>query len=191
MSSSRFSCAPALIGLALVGAAFGASADDGFTDVPSPELRLQLSAPDGWIVRRLTENGEHRVAITRELLEGFPRFHVGLTVSSADVMRRERHTSASTMARGVCQVQQKNGTATTPCRETVLNGLLRVDWQARFPPETGAGEGSVAWLSYLADDNADTLVTFNFETPESEWSALQSNSPPLKTKKRVLEQSAK
>jgi hypothetical protein len=172
---------------AMVAVLFTASAPaivvaEDFTDVQSVALKLILRAPVGWIVRHLEDGEEHSVVISRELLDGFPRFHAALSVRSANVVRRNTNVSPTSMARGLCAMAQRDGGATTRCRESMSGRFVRVEWNATYPAQTGGVGASIAWVAYLADDDADELVSLLFEAPQSEWDALEPIARELMTR---------
>jgi hypothetical protein len=142
-------------------------ASDGGKVVEDATLNIQAYVPPGWIVRQIEEDGEHRMVISRELLEGFPRFRMGLTVRSVNTLRRQAKAAPSEMALGLCELNQKNGSAITPCHTSSSGQDLVVEWKVLFPGE-GADTPAVAWKKILANDTADTLLWATFQYPQAE-----------------------
>lgn len=178
MPSLTPSCLAATALVALFAApSLAAGADT--TLVRSADLQLEFRAPSGWIVRHLADGDEHIVAITRELLQGFPRYHVGFTATSVNGARRKAKRTPSSMARGLCAMAQKRDSTGTRCLESEWNGFLRVEWSANFAPVSGATEGTRAWIVCLADDGSDVLLRAMFEAPQSEWAGLEGTAKAL------------
>jgi hypothetical protein len=165
--------------LALMATVSTSLGGEKYGPVRSSDLGLEFRAPAGWIVRHLTENGESVVAITRELLDGFPRYHVGFSATSVNVERRGRKIGSLTMARALCGLAQKRGTATSECLESQVDGVTRVEWRVFYPPESPGGTATVGWAACLADEARDSLVRILFEAPESEWVEVESVAAEL------------
>jgi hypothetical protein len=104
-------------------------AADQSQSVTSAELGLQFRAPPGWIVRHLTsDDGEPNVAITRELLDGFPRYRVGFSAASVNVQRSGDR--AVGRARGLCAQAQQRRIATTKCLVSQSDEAPQNEWAA-------------------------------------------------------------
>jgi hypothetical protein len=166
--------------LLLAGALASCSSEQkGPPAVQSKEMGLTFSSPPDWIVRQLDNEGEHYVAITRELLEGFPRFRVGFTAITVNVARRGHKVKATVMARDLCQMAAQRGAAFTECSESSFEGFTVVEWKANEGVDQKDTEPSVTWVKCLADDAADTLIRIVFEAPRSEWAAQEKTAKAM------------
>jgi hypothetical protein len=154
--------------------------------VQSPALGLEFRGPPGWIVRHLTEGDESVVAITRELLDGFPRYRAGFSARTLNGERRRRGVSPLTMARASCKSAQQRGIATTECLESRVGTLKRVEWQVIYPPGSGDRTVTIAWVVCLADEFGDSLVRLVLEAPEPEWAEVKSVAGELMTTVRRI-----
>jgi hypothetical protein len=172
--------------LSLMAAASSSHGADEYQLVRSPALALELRAPPGWIVRHLTENEEAVVAVTRELLDGFPRYRVGFSATSVNRERRRQSVRPLAMARALCGSAQERGIATSECLESQMDGVSRVEWRVFYPPEVRERTGTVAWVVCLADEAGDSLVRLIFEAPQPEWAEVESVAADLMAKVRRI-----
>jgi hypothetical protein len=154
--------------------------------VQSPALGLEFRAPPGWIVRHLTERDESAVTITRELLDGFPRYHAGFSARTVNAERRRRGLTPLTMARMLCKNARLRGIATTECLETHVGTLKRVEWQFIYPPDSSQPTVTMGWAVCLADEFGDSLVRLVLEAPEPEWVEVKGVAGELMTTVRRI-----
>jgi hypothetical protein len=150
----------------------GAALPDGAL-VQSEALDLEVWAPSSWIVRHFNYEGEDALAITRELNDGFPRYLVGFSAATSNILRRQAKESPLSMARWLCDLAQERATAMTSCKESPFGIYQRVEWQVRNPAEERLPEPVIARIVMLADDQHDVLVRVIFEAPESQWPTVE------------------
>jgi hypothetical protein len=141
--------------------------------IRSESLEFEVWAPKSWIVRHFNNEGEDTLAITRELNDGFPRYLVGFSAATSNILRRQANESPISMARWLCGLAQKRATAVTSCSESQFGRYRRVEWQVRNPAEDPSPEPTMAWVVMLADDQRDLLIRVIFEAPESQWPAVE------------------
>jgi hypothetical protein len=142
----------------------------GFSWVFIPGTDTALLRPDGWFLK--TEAADDTIAsfITREHLEESGEFQTGLTFNFVRGISKKNRTSAIKYA-----VALVNEAANT--KEVLLNpwgnelapGLLGVGIRYRELK----GDTAVVIQNYLiADDAGDSVRSFIFESPASDWDAM-------------------
>ena len=137
-------------------------------------MRIQVPAPDGWIVREGEVDGDQVFAITRELVDSFPRYLVGIQLRTLNTNRRSAGEMPAAWAVSLCEMGRGRGTVVGPCKRSTSHGMIQIVASHVYPAVGPANEDGRGRVMYLADERNDELYTLIFEAPDSEWEAVRA-----------------
>jgi hypothetical protein len=146
------------------------AAPPGYSWVFIPGTSTALLRPDGWFLKTEAANDTIASFITRENLQERGEFETGLAFNFVRGISKKSRTSAIKYA-----VAFINEAATTkqvllePWGNDLAPGLLGVG--IRYREMTG--DTALIIQNYLiADDAGDSIRSFIFKSPESDWDAM-------------------
>jgi hypothetical protein len=139
----------------------------GFTWVAVPGAATTLLRPDGWFVKTEDKNGTISSFITLENIDEAGRYQTGLSFNFIrDISKKAGQSARMYAIAFVQEAQRTKDVIKEPWGNQLDTGLLGVGIRFREPVD---GVPLLLHMYLIADDQADSIRLFIFESPEQGW----------------------